>query len=64
MHRDGDWYGNGVNVASRLCSAAGGGEVLVIIWPGAATGASVPLAAAGPPDLLNASFNGTGSHGR
>jgi len=27
--RDGDWYGNGVNVASRLCSAAGGGEVLV-----------------------------------
>ncbi len=27
--RDGDWYGNAVNVASRLCSAAGGGEVLV-----------------------------------
>ena len=27
--RDGDWYGGGVNVASRLCSAAGGGEVLV-----------------------------------
>jgi class 3 adenylate cyclase len=27
--RDGDWYGSGVNVASRLCSAAGGGEVLV-----------------------------------
>jgi adenylate cyclase len=29
VHREGDWYGNGVNVASRLCSAAGGGEVLV-----------------------------------
>src|SRR5205823_5552122 len=27
--RDGDWYGSGVNVASRLCSAAGGGDVLV-----------------------------------
>jgi adenylate cyclase len=27
--RGGDWYGHGVNVASRLCSAAGGGEVLV-----------------------------------
>src|SRR5207245_3289332 len=29
VSRDGDWYGNAVNVASRLCSAAGGGEVLV-----------------------------------
>jgi adenylate cyclase len=29
VSRDGDWYGNGVNVAARLCSAAGGGEVLV-----------------------------------
>ncbi len=27
--REGDWYGHAVNVASRLCSAAGGGEVLV-----------------------------------
>ncbi len=27
--REGDWYGAGVNVASRLCSVAGGGEVLV-----------------------------------
>jgi class 3 adenylate cyclase len=27
--RGGDWYGNAVNVAARLCSAAGGGEVLV-----------------------------------
>ena len=27
--RDGDWYGSAVNVASRLCSAAGGGDVLV-----------------------------------
>jgi adenylate cyclase len=26
--RAGDWYGNTVNVASRLCSAAGAGEVL------------------------------------
>src|SRR5213076_2706501 len=29
VHRHGDWYGSGVNVAARLCSAAGGGEVLV-----------------------------------
>jgi adenylate cyclase len=28
MH-DGDWYGRAVNVASRLCSVAAGGEVLV-----------------------------------
>ena len=27
--RDGDWYGRAVNVASRLCSVAPGGEVLV-----------------------------------
>ena len=27
--RGGDWYGGTVNVAARLCSAAGGGEVLV-----------------------------------
>jgi adenylate cyclase len=27
--RAGDWYGSTVNVAARLCSAAGGGEVLV-----------------------------------
>lgn len=27
--RDRDWYGNAVNVAARLCSAAGGDEVLV-----------------------------------
>jgi len=27
--RDGDWYGSAVNVAARLCSAAGGGELLV-----------------------------------
>jgi class 3 adenylate cyclase len=26
---DGDWYGRAVNVASRLCTAAAGGEVLV-----------------------------------
>jgi adenylate cyclase len=29
VQRDGDWYGGAVNVAARLCSAAGGGEVLV-----------------------------------
>jgi adenylate cyclase len=29
VHRDGDWYGTTVNVAARLCAAAGGGEVLV-----------------------------------
>jgi adenylate cyclase len=29
VERDGDWYGRTVNVAARLCSAAGGGEVLV-----------------------------------
>jgi class 3 adenylate cyclase len=27
--RDGDWYGSAVNVAARLCSAAGGDAVLV-----------------------------------
>ena len=27
--RNDDWYGNTVNVAARLCAAAGGGEVLV-----------------------------------
>jgi adenylate cyclase len=27
--RDGDWFGSAVNVAARLCSAAGGGELLV-----------------------------------
>jgi adenylate cyclase len=29
VFRDGDWYGSAVNVAARLCSAAGGGELLV-----------------------------------
>jgi class 3 adenylate cyclase len=29
VERSGDWYGTTVNVAARLCSAAGGGEVLV-----------------------------------
>jgi class 3 adenylate cyclase len=28
-HRDGDWFGTTVNVASRLCSSAGDGQVLV-----------------------------------
>jgi adenylate cyclase len=29
VERQGEWYGRTVNVAARLCSAAGGGEVLV-----------------------------------
>jgi class 3 adenylate cyclase len=29
VHREGDWYGATVNVAARLCAAAGGGQVLV-----------------------------------
>jgi adenylate cyclase len=29
VERAGDWYGTTVNVAARLCAAAGGGEVLV-----------------------------------
>src|SRR4051794_10767512 len=29
LSRDGDWYGQTVNVAARLCSVAPGGEVLV-----------------------------------
>ena len=29
VSREGDWYGATVNVAARLCAAAGGGEVLV-----------------------------------
>jgi adenylate cyclase len=29
VHRAGDWYGATVNVAARLCAAAGGGQVLV-----------------------------------
>jgi adenylate cyclase len=42
--RDGDWYGSAVNVAARLCSAAGGGEVLV---------SDVTREAAGPPGHLD-----------
>jgi adenylate cyclase len=29
VEREGDWYGTTVNVAARLCAAAGGGEVLI-----------------------------------
>lgn len=29
VEREGDWYGTTVNVAARLCAAAGDGEVLV-----------------------------------
>jgi len=38
VSRGGDWYGSGVNVAARLCSAAGGGEVLVSETTGDAAG--------------------------
>src|SRR5205823_11586571 len=36
--REGDWYGTTVNIAARLCGAAGGGEVLVSEDTGAAAG--------------------------
>ena len=39
VRRDRDWYGSAVNVAARLCSAAGGGEVLVSDTTRAAAGA-------------------------
>ena len=39
VHRDGDWYGTAVNVASRLCDAADVGEVLVSEDAAAAAGA-------------------------
>jgi class 3 adenylate cyclase len=29
VQRGGDWYGTTVNIAARLCAAAGGGEVLI-----------------------------------
>lgn len=38
VHRDGDWYGTAVNVASRLCDAAEAGEVLVSEDAAAAAG--------------------------
>jgi class 3 adenylate cyclase len=41
--REGDWYGSGVNVAARLCSAAGG-EVLV---------SDAARRAAGPPSHID-----------
>jgi adenylate cyclase len=39
VSRRGDWYGTTVNVAARLCSAAGGGEVLVSETTHSAAGA-------------------------
>jgi class 3 adenylate cyclase len=36
--REGDWYGTTVNIAARLCAAAGGGEVLVSEQTGGAAG--------------------------
>ena len=44
VERDGDWYGTTVNVAARLCGAAGGGEVLVSETTLQACGDRVPLA--------------------
>jgi class 3 adenylate cyclase len=38
VQREGDWYGATVNVASRLCTAAAGGEVLVSVATAAAAG--------------------------
>ena len=38
VSRNADWYGTTVNVAARLCSAAGGGEVLVSETTAAAAG--------------------------
>lgn len=38
VHRDGDWYGSAVNVASRLCDAAADGQVLVSAEAAAAAG--------------------------
>lgn len=37
--RAGDWFGGTVNVASRLCTAAGGGEVLISAATAQAAGA-------------------------
>src|SRR5436853_6845314 len=49
VSRDGDWYGNAVNVAARLCSAAGGGEVLVSEATGEAAGSARHIAFGGRP---------------
>jgi class 3 adenylate cyclase len=48
--RERDWYGNTVNVAARLCSAAGGGEVLVSDATGRAAG-RIPKVELGEPRL-------------
>src|SRR3984893_7469231 len=48
VSRDGDWYGNAVNVASRLCSAAGGGGGLGSDATGEGAGRP-PRGAAAPP---------------
>jgi class 3 adenylate cyclase len=44
VEREGDWYGTTVNVAARLCSAAGGGQVLVSEATLQACGDPLPLA--------------------
>lgn len=43
VHRNGDWYGTTVNVASRLCDAAADGEVLVSEDTAAAAGRPVGI---------------------
>jgi class 3 adenylate cyclase len=49
-YREHDWYGRTVNVAARLCSAAGGGEVLVSEATGRAAG-RMPKVELGEPRL-------------
>ena len=44
VERDGDWYGTTVNVAARLCGAAGGGQVLVSEATLLACGGGLPIA--------------------
>jgi class 3 adenylate cyclase len=41
--RNADWYGNTVNVAARLCSAAGGGQVLASEYAVATAGSLADL---------------------
>ncbi|MFA9270846.1 MAG: adenylate/guanylate cyclase domain-containing protein, partial [Baekduiaceae bacterium] len=48
VHRNGDWYGTTVNVASRLCDAAADGEVLVSEDTAAAAGRPVGIAFGAP----------------
>lgn len=51
VHRDGDWYGSAVNVASRLCDAAQDGQVLVSADAAAAARERATGIAFGAPSL-------------